>query len=221
MKLAALYSGGKDSTYAVYLAKKTGHKISVLTTIISENPDSFMFHTSNIGITMMLAENMGLRLAMKKSFGEKEKEVEDIKIAVKDLEVDGIVCGAIESEYQRKRVEKVCKDLDLELVVPLWKKDQAQLLRDMIKDDFKIMITSVSAEGLDESWLGRIIDEECIKDLEKLNKKHGINIAGEGGEFCTIVLNCPLFNKELKITDSEKQWDGSAGKLIIKDGKFI
>jgi ABC transporter with metal-binding/Fe-S-binding domain ATP-binding protein len=221
MDLAALFSGGKDSTYAVYLAKKEGHVIKYLVTIMAENPESYMYHTVNIGLTMLISRVMGIQLGLKKSAGKKEAEVKDLEISLKNLDVEGVVVGAIASEYQRSRVEKVCKELNLKMLAPLWSKDQIQLLRDMVKDGFKIIITSVSAEGFDESWLGREIDENCIEDLIELNKKYKINVAGEGGEFETFVIDCPLYSKKIEITDSKKKWEGNSGVLIIKDAKLL
>ena len=123
MKLVGLFSGGKDSTYAIYKAQQEGHEIAFLGTVMSKNPNSYMYHTDNIGMTMLLSQSMGIQLSMKPSFGIKEKEVEDLEILIKGLEVEGVVCGAIESEYQKKRVEDVCKKLNLELVAPLWHTD--------------------------------------------------------------------------------------------------
>lgn len=221
MKLVGLFSGGKDSTYAIYKAQQEGHEIHFLGTVMSENPESYMYHTDNIGMTMLLSQALGMQLATKKSFGVKEKEVEDLKVLIKGLDVEGVVCGAIESEYQRKRVEDVCKELGLELVAPLWHVDVEQYLRTMVKEGFKVVIVGVAAAGLDESWLGREIDDKCIDDLLKVKEKHKIHIAGEGGEFETIVLDCPLYKSKVEITDSEKKWDGTSGSLIINDAKLV
>jgi diphthine-ammonia ligase len=221
MKLVGLFSGGKDSTYAIYKAIQDGHKVHFLGTVMSDNTESYMYHTDNIGMTMLLSQTLGMKLATKRSFGEKEKEVEDLKILIKGLEVEGVVCGAIESEYQRDRVAKVCEELKIELVAPLWHIDVEKYLRDMVKEGFKVIIVGVAADGLDESWLGREIDDKCIDDLLKVKEKHKIHIAGEGGEFETIVLDCPLYQSRVEITDSEKKWDGASGSLIIKDAKLI
>jgi len=221
MRLAALFSGGKDSTYALYLAKKRGYKIAYLATVISKNPDSYMYHTENVGTTMFLSSALGIQLSTKVSFGEKEKEVDDLRILLKGLDVEGVVCGAIESEYQKKRVKMVCKELGKKLFTPLWHKDNEKYLRKMVKDKFVVMIVKVAADGFDESWLGRIIDAKCIDDLIKLKEKHGISIVGEGGEYETIVLDCPLFQKKVEVTDSEKKWEGNSGSFIIKNAKFV
>lgn len=221
MKLAALFSGGKDSTKALMEAIKQDHEIKYLATIHSKNPDSYMYHTPNIGLTLMQSHCLGIQLVSKESLGEKEKEVEDLKILLSSLDIDGVVCGAIASKYQKERIERVCNELKLKLLTPLWKRDFEELLKEMIESNFEIIITAVAAEGFDESWLGRRINEECIKDLIKLKEKFGINLCGEGGEFETIVLDCPLFKKKIEITKAEKIWKDNSGIYEIKDAKLV
>ena len=118
MNLSALFSGGKDSVFAILKAKQEGHEIKYLATVHSKNPDSYMYHTPNIGLTLLQSEAMNIQLVSKESKGEKEKEVEDLKILLDGLDVEGVVCGAIASNYQKQRVEKVCKELNLKLLTP-------------------------------------------------------------------------------------------------------
>jgi predicted ATP pyrophosphatase (TIGR00289 family) len=153
--------------------------------------------------------------------GEKEKEVKDLEILLNNLDADGVVCGAIASKYQKERVEKVCESLRLKVLTPLWGANQEQLLREILKSGFEVIITSVAAEGFDENWLGRKIDEKCIEDLIVLNKKHGISVMGEGGEYESLVLDCPLFSSKLEITKSEKTWKDNSGLMEIKDAKLV
>lgn len=203
MKLGVLFSGGKDSTYAMWLAKKNGYEISCLISIISENKESYMFHTPSIEKTERQAKAMGIPLILQKTKGKKEDELKDLKSAIKNAvkkyKIQGIVTGAVESVYQSSRIQKICNELDLECFNPLWQKNQFELLEDLIKNKFEIIITGVFAYPLNEKWLGRKIDEEFIYEIKKLNEKYKINPAGEGGEFETFVLNCPLFKKKLKI----------------------
>ena len=221
MNILALFSGGKDSTYAAYLAKQQRHNIKYLVSLISENPDSYMFHTPNIELTEKQAKAMNIPIIVKNTKGEKEKELMDLEAAIKeaierDSSISGVVCGAIASKYQQIRVASITEKFGLTLLSPLWNKDPEELLRRMLCAGFNIMITAVSAGGLDESWLGRIIDDKVIKDLIRLNKRYGIHLAAEGGEYETLVLDCPLFTKRIKIIDSEKIWHGDSGRLVIK-----
>ena len=207
MKLGILFSGGKDSTYAAYLAKKNGYELSCLISILSENKESFMFHVPSIEKTKFQAKAMDIPLIIKKTKGEKEFELKDLEKAIKKakekFKIEGIVTGAVESVYQASRVQKICDKLELECFNPLWQKDQFELLNDLIKNNFEVIITGVFAYPLDKSWLGRKIDKKFIKDIKELNKKYQINPAGEGGETESFVLDCPLFEKELKIQNSK------------------
>ncbi|MFQ6010071.1 MAG: diphthine--ammonia ligase [Candidatus Aenigmatarchaeota archaeon] len=221
MKLAALVSGGKDSLAAVWKAVQSGHEIKYLVTVIARRPDSYMYHTVNIGMVLKQAEVMGIRLVSKLSSGEKEKEVKDLEDALSGLGVEGVVCGAIASEYQRSRVASVCEKLGLKLLAPLWHTDTKRYLEELIENKFEIIITSVAAEGLDIEWLGKKLGKETLEKLLELKKKHAISLVGEGGEYDSVVLDCPLFKKRIEIRDAEKRWQGNSGEYIILDVKLV
>lgn len=217
MKVAALFSGGKDSVFSIYIAEQYGWNITHLVTVLPENKDSWMFHTINIHLTEKLSETIGIPLVKKITKGEKEDELEDLKNILSGLDIDGVISGAIASEYQRTQIEKICYELGIKSFTPLWHKDQALILREQISAGFKIMIVGVFAQGFDESWLGRIIDGKCIDELMKLGEKYHINIAGEGGEIETLVLDCPIFKKKMKINRMKKEWRRDSGVLKIED----
>ena len=205
MKLATLFSGGKDSVYASYLAKQKGHELVCLISVVSDNQESYMFHTPNIEKTKKQADVMGLPLIIQKTKGEKEKELEDLREVIEkakqEYNLEGIVTGAIQSVYQASRIQKICDELGLKCINPLWQKDELEYLRELVDNRFKVMIVGVFAYGLDQKWIGRIIDENFIKEVSELNEKYKIHVAGEGGEFETFVLNCPMFSKELEVKD--------------------
>ncbi len=207
MKFGVLFSGGKDSVYAAYLAKIKGYEISCIITIYSENKESFMFHTPSIEQTKKQAEAMDVPLIVVKTKGEKEKELKDlekaIKKAINKYEIKGIVTGAVESVYQLSRIQKICNKLRIELFNPLWQKNQLKLLEELIKNKFDVIITGVFAYPLDKKWLGRRIDRKFIEEVKSFYEKYKINPSGEGGEFETFVLGCPLFKRKLKIVDFE------------------
>ncbi len=203
MKTAVLFSGGKDSVYSAYLAKQAGHELTCLISIISRNKESYMFHTPSIKKTKSQAKVMGLPLLFQKTRGEKEKELKDLEKIIakakKKYKIQGIVTGALHSIYQSSRIQKICDKLSLKCINPLWQKDEIKYLQELIENKFKIIITAVAAYPLNQTWLGRKINKKFIQEVEILKQKYKIHPAGEGGEFETFVLDCPLFKKSLKI----------------------
>ncbi|MCD6403612.1 MAG: diphthine--ammonia ligase [Nanoarchaeota archaeon] len=195
MRLASLFSGGKDSTFSTFLMAQNGFEIAVLVSAKVTGEDSWMFHIPREG-RRELAEKVGVPLFEFETRGTKEEELEDLKGALKMVkeryEIEGVVSGAIESEYQREKVERICYELGLKHFTPLWRKDPEKIMREMLDAGFKVKVVSVSALGLDESWVGREIDEKVIEELVRLREKYGIHISGEGGEYETLVIDGPF-----------------------------
>lgn len=214
MKLAALISGGKDSSFAIFKALQEGHSVTDLITIKPANEDSYMFHSANIHLTEMISLASGIPLTVETSTGEKEKELDDLKIALRRVKVDGIAVGAIESEYQASRVRSICEELGLVMYAPLWHHDPESLLREMIKY-MDIRMGKVAAAGMDESWLGRRFDEKMIEDLKALNRKYRVHIAGEGGEYETLVLDAPFYMKRIDLIETRNIWMGDHGIMKV------
>lgn len=220
MKLAALCSGGKDSSYALWLASEEGHEIVELVAMIPEREDSWMFHKPNPQLIDLFAEAARLPLRRGETIGTKGQEIEDLKSSLEELSIDGVVSGAVASTYQKDRIERVCEKLDIASLTPLWKEEPLSLLRDMLEDKLKIIITSVSAEGFGREWLGRKIDEKCLDDLKELRGEYGIHIAGEGGEYETLVLDAPFFKERIVPVKTERIWEGDRGCLKIEEAEL-
>jgi predicted ATP pyrophosphatase (TIGR00289 family) len=219
MKIAVLFSGGKDSVRTVHWCLEKGHDVKYLVTMISKREDSWMYHTPNIHLTELSAEAIGMPLISKETPGIKEKEVEDLKDVLKILDIDAVACGGISSNYQKTRIEKVCKELKLKFLAPFWQTDPEKFLKETIDLGFDVLIVGVYAAGFDENWLGRRLDKKCLEDLKKLNEKYGVSLVGEGGEFESIVINGPIFKKKIKIINSEKIWDEKTQSGYLKINK--
>src|SRR6202142_2451926 len=220
MNAAVLFSGGKDSTMAIYKAIEEGYSVEYLVSMISENPESYMFHVPNIHITELSSEAMGIPLIKAKTHGEKERELDDLKTVLIDLKpkgVEAIFAGALASEYQKSRIDQLCKDIGLISKAPLWHVDPKEYMEEIINLGFEVIIISESAEGLDESWLGRKIDNKLLDEIINLNSQYGMHMAFEGGEAETLVLDCPIFKKSIKIVESTNVWDRDSGHLLITD----
>lgn len=221
MRLASLFSGGKDSTYATHLASSAGDDVAYLVTMRSKRDDSWMFHTVNIHLATMIADALGVENIYAETGGEKERELEDMRMVLRGLDVDGLVTGAIASTYQRRRVDLLCEELGLLHVAPLWGMDGYELLEEMLSEGMVIMVTAVAAGGLDERWLGRILDEDALDELGTLNKLYGVNVCGEGGEIETLVLDAPWFRGRLQIVRAKRHWDGVRGAFLVEEARLV
>ncbi len=220
MTNACLYSGGKDSTMALHKASERGINIDLLISMLPENNASYMFHHPNMNFTRLQAEALSIRQEFVNTKGEKEKELLDLENAFKNFNVKLLVTGATYSRYQADRIRKITDRLEIENMAPLWHVDPLAELNEL-SEKYEAIISSVSAEGLDDSYLGERIDKKMIARLEKLNKEHGINMVFEGGEAESFVLNAPLFKKRIKIKKARKEWDGTRGTFIIEDAELI
>ncbi|MDD5178481.1 MAG: diphthine--ammonia ligase [Candidatus Nanoarchaeia archaeon] len=226
LKLGALVSSGKDSIYAMYSMLKQNYDISCMITIKSKNPDSFMFHTPGIEMTKLQSISIGIPLIEQTTLGKKEEELKDLKKALikakEDYNIEGIITGALFSNYQRERIEKVADSLNLKIFSPLWHMDQETEMREIINQGFEFIITKVMAEGLNKRWLNKIIKPEDIDKLSLLNKKNGLNIAFEGGEAETLMINGPIFSKKISIEKYHiKEESENVAELVIKEAKLI
>ena len=217
MKLGALFSGGKDSCLAIHKAMKE-HSVVCLISLISANPESYMFHVPNISLVDLQAETIGLPLIRKNTPGVKEEELVQLKQAIQEAKekykIEGIVTGAVCSIYQCSRIQKICKELGLECINPLWQMDEIELLKQL--KEFEVIISGIFAYKLGKELLGKKIDEKIIAKLEKLQKEIKINPAGEGGEIETTVLNAPFFRKRIVVKDFEIDFKDNCGTYIIK-----
>lgn len=221
MRLAALYSGGKDSTFALYLAEQMGHEVPYLVNIMPEDEASWIFHTPNLGIVPLMAESMGKRLVTAPSTGTEEGDMDGLRDALRDLDIDGVVTGAVWSDYQWDRMNIVCGELGLVVLSPLWRKDQDMVMDQLLDSGIRAMVVGCYAEGLDENWLGRILDAEAVKELKVLREKFGISIMGEGGEYESLTLDSPMHSSPLEVVSSEREWSRGSGTMRVTSARLV
>lgn len=224
MKLGVLFSGGKDSVFACALAMEKD-QVACLITIVSENPDSYMFHTPNIRRTDVQAQAMEIPILVWPTEGKKEEELQDLAAAISAARdrygIEGIVTGAIESVYQAARVQRICRDQGLWCCSPLWQTNQIDYLHLLLKEGFSVIISGVYAYPFDESWLGAPLTEGLIQKLESLQQRYKINPSGEGGELETFVLDGPVFHKRIEILKASQIYANYRGRLIIEEMRLV
>ncbi len=219
-----LFSGGKDSTYAAWLASKRD-ELACLVTLFPRSEMSYMFHYPNLRWTALQAEAMGVPQVTARTEGVKEEELADLKRAIMEAKarfsLEGVYTGALASVYQKTRVEKICEAMDLKCLSPLWGVDPEAHLRKLVGDGFSVIVVSVSALGLDQSWLGRELDEDAIRELIGLGKKYRFHVGLEGGEGETFVLDGPPFSRKVEVRSAVRHWRGDSGHLEITDAVLV
>jgi diphthine-ammonia ligase len=221
LRVAVLVTGGKDSALALYRALSRGYEVKYLATMLPQREDSWMFHYPNIHMTDLFSEAVGIPLVKAETSGVKESEVEDLKGLLAQLLVDAVVSGGISSRYQKDRIDKVCRELGLQHIAPLWHEDQLKLLKEIIRVNLQSVIVGVYAHGFTQDWLCRKIDKSAIKDLLELNRKFQVSLVGEGGEYETLVLDGPFFKKRIELIEAKKVWEGGSGYLIVKKAALL
>jgi len=215
MRLACLFSGGKDSTYAAHLLEQAGHEVVCLVTVVPEDPHSWVFHTLNLEHLPMMAKAMGKDLIAVPSSGEEGADLAALEASLTGLDVEGVVTGAIASDYQWDRINGVCHKLGLKVFSPLWRKDQLTILNDMLQAGMRAMIVGVYSDGLGQEWLGRMLDREAVDQLSVMSKVKGMNASGEGGEYETLVLDSPMHSFPLVPEDVRTEFVRDSGQLRI------
>ena len=211
MKVAVLFSGGKDSTYAAHVAQQRGWEISELVAIHPEDPASMLYHVPNVHLTPLLAEAMRIPLLEETAGVGEAAELDALRRVLRRTRADGIVVGAIASDYQHARVNRIGHELGLRVFAPLWRRDPEALLQDYLAARMDIRFSAVSAEGLDASWLGRPLDESAVRALLRLRDRVGLHPCGEGGEFETLVLDAPNFRERVEVLEAAPVWEGISG----------
>ena len=219
IKLGVLFSGGKDSLFACWKAMQH-EEVVCLITVISRNPESYMFHTPNIHLAGLQAEAAGLPLVEVETAGEKETELLDLRRALIEARdrfgIEGVVTGAILSVYQASRIQRLCHELDLWCFNPLWHTDQETYMEDLIDAGFRVIIAGVFSCPFDASWLGREIDHCALGELRDAARRYRITLTGEGGEFETFVVDAPFFSRRIAIEETSKVYRNYNGVLRIE-----
>lgn len=215
VRLASLFSGGKDSTYSTYLMEQQGHTIDLLVSILPSDPHSWLFHTPNLHLLPLISDAMGKKLVTVQSSGSEKSDLSALTQVLSGLDVDGIITGAIASDYQWDRINRVCENLGLRVFSPLWRKDQKMVLREIVDCGIRAIIIGVSAEGMERGYLGARLDHECIDHLIELEESHGINVSGEGGEYETLVLDSPMHIAPIEVIETDQVITRDGGRLTV------
>jgi|Deesub1362A_J573_1020465.scaffolds.fasta_scaffold06896_2 ABC transporter with metal-binding/Fe-S-binding domain ATP-binding protein len=216
MDAVALYSGGKDSTLALHIAWQQGFNIVELITVAPHSPESYMYHVPNVRWTALQAEAMGLPHRIVRA-GD---DVNDLLKILRDTGAEAVISGAVASDYQKTRIERAASQLGMLSYTPLWRKSQHAIIREVMEMGMDVLVVAVAAYGLGEDALGAKL-ADILGHLEGLERKYGINVAGEGGEYETFVLNAPMFRARVEVVRMRKLWHGDRGEVIIDEARVV
>ncbi len=231
----SLFSGGKDSSWALYRALERGLPVERLVTVHPEG-DSYMYHVPETRLAGLAAESIGVQLlgvepgdlgaeTAADSGRQGDAELEPLEAALRELDAElscgvaGVTAGAVESEYQTSRIQAMADRLGVDVFAPLWQRNPRELAAEMLDAGFRITVIQVAAAGLDESWLGRELDAGALADLEAVNESHGVHLLGEGGEFETLVTNGPHMDRPIELAYTT-EWEGTRGRIRVEDARL-
>lgn len=222
--VACLFSGGKDSTYSLHWAVLQGFKVACLVTIHPIREDSWMFHRPCIELTRLQSKALGIPIIYRYTSGVKEVELGDLKKALKEAVdrcgIEGVVAGALLSDYQRMRISLISEELGIKTYVPIWRRSQENYMRELVRMGFKVLVTSVKSYGLPTTLVGKILDEDMVEQIIEKARKYGFNPAFEGGEAETLVIDAPLFRYMLRV-DGEVVRVGSYEAYLKVKGAWL
>ncbi len=199
------WSGGKDSCLAGYLAAAAGMEICYLANTVTEDGQRSRSHGLSAGVLQTQAQAVGIPLVQRRTGRDNyEAEFKDMLRSFRQEGIEGGIFGDIDFEEHLQWVERVCQETDIIAHLPLWGESQDKILRDFIGLGFESVVVATKAELLGEEWLGRKIDLDFIKDLAELSKTKSITPCGEAGEYHTLVVDGPLFQKRMHILETRK-----------------
>jgi len=226
-----------------------GWKVEGLITIHITNDDSMMFQIPNTSIAGLQAHSMGVPWLPILSDGKQEEEITDLKNGINgltnvydaferivfdtkvidfpdnlllqsaNLEIDALVVGALRSDYQKTRIERMCEQLGIISYCPLWHHQPKGHMQSLVEHGFDVRIVSVSTDGLGEEWLGKKITQQSLEDLTRISTKYRFNLDGEGGEFETIVVDAPHMSQSIEVS-GHSNWKGNRGTWILESARI-
>uniref|UniRef100_A0A7J3ZIQ3 Diphthine--ammonia ligase n=1 Tax=Fervidicoccus fontis TaxID=683846 RepID=A0A7J3ZIQ3_9CREN len=223
MKLMVLFTGGKDSSYALHVAYLSGHETVGLCYMQPALRDSMLFHEQQLEVVSALSKAYGLPLHVARSVRD---DHHSLKRALRECvssfrRVEGVVVGAILSDYQRLRFLRASEDLGLWSYTPIWRKSQEAYMRELVAEGFTFIITKISCYGLPLDYLGREIDESSVDRIVELARKHGFSPAFEGGEAETLVVKAPLMKKRLRVEGRAYRTGEFTGEFVVERVRLV
>ena len=208
MVAAGLFSGGKDSLYAIYLAEKEGVKVEHLICLIPSFPVPSP-HAENLEAIKFIAKSIRRKLAII----DLHKDRDEFVNVLGSLGVDVLIAGDVCIEEHKSWLEKICNEANVNLLEPLFGRDTTKLFKEIFNSGFKAIIIGVDTRYLEEEWLGFMLNKETAARF--LSRVRHVDPLGENGEHHTLVTDCPLYPKPLKIKSAKRIVAGNIVYLLL------
>ena len=224
MDVAILYSGGKDSTFAIEYAMKKNWNIKYLISVKPNRSDCYLFHFATVELTKCMAESLGIKhIYTTCTEADPIKEAQIIKDIVEKNPVDSVILGGIGlQETQINSIREALFPLGVDVFASHAGYDHFELMKEMINKGYEIIISEIAADGLGANWLGKRLTMKNINEFAELSAKYGFHIGGEGGSYNTFVCDGPIFPKKLEVISVEKIMDGDfSGYINITEHKLL
>ena len=221
MTVTALVSGGKDSIYSAYLAECQGWPVDELVTVVPRDPEAMLFHTPNLDLVELQARAWGKEHRRVRVRGTGEvSELEALREAVGDA-AGPVVVGAIQSSYQWSRVLRVADAVHRRVYAPLWRVRPDRVVREEIAAGLDIRLVHLAAEPLTRELLGRRLDTALVEEIERRSREvRPVNVAGEGGEYETVVVDAPFFAQRIVPETVGEIVTGTTARLEIAKARL-
>ncbi|MDG6224735.1 MAG: diphthine--ammonia ligase [Candidatus Thermoplasmatota archaeon] len=222
MKVCCLFSGGKDSAYALHRILLSGMEVPVLLVVKPSDRDSYLYHSPGIEISNLYQGMTGIPTEIVEA--PEEGESEHLTSVLKDLKarygLDAICSGALLSDFQRMKFSACAMDAGLISYTPLWRKDGARYMRELLEQGFSYMLLSYSSAGFKPSDLGMPVDNSMLERFMSISKRWGPHPAFEGGEAETLILSAPLFPKRLEVKGQVEVEGEYNARFVIEEAKL-
>ena len=223
MKAFVSWSGGKDCMLACHRAmRRPETEIAFLLNMLTEKGECSLSHQLPAELLKSQAQALGIPILQRKaSRTEYEKEFKQAIAYLKRQGVEAGVFGDIDLEAHRSWLERVCREMDIQAIFPLWDDKRETMLEEFINAGFKSRIVVTDAAVMGDDWLGCEIDRGF---MEKIKALPHIDACGEKGEYHTFVYDGPMFRTPVSFSDEghlmiEKHWVLKLG-VGIRSGIF-
>ena len=210
MKVAVSWSAGKDSCLSLYRARSSGLEVRFLLNMVNRDARRSMSHGLDPQLIAAQAEAMEIPIIQPETTWESYEQ--DFKAGLAELKgsgIQGVVFGDMDVEGHKQWVERVCGELEVVAILPLWQDEPRRLLDEFVQAGFEAIVVSARADCFGDEWLGRPLTAELVEELSRLGTQTGIHPCGEQGEYHTFVTDGPIFKERIKVVDSTK---------VLRDG---